>query len=657
MQRVTGKRGLLLVVAYHCLAVSGSGGQDPAERLFQAGLSDFRAGRYASAAAGFGTLADASPRHRRATAALVMAAKSEYRAGRYDRAKGRAEALVERHPRSAYGDDARYLIALSDYRLGRYDIAASDLLDMMKSHPVSPLVPRADELFRHIVSTRLPPSELKRLADTDLPAGLDLAVGMARARAYIRQGNDTLALALLDGLRGLPGTPVSLAEVNEMREEVVAGGSLQIAALLPILTGNADSDVGRIGQEVLDGIEIAAAIFNAETPRQRPVEVLPKDTGRDTALAAAQVRELSLLSRVRAIIGPLFSDVFAAASVAANESHLPIISPTATADRIAAVGPFVFQANPDYSTRGRAAARFAVRDLRMSSFAVLASDDPVGRAHARGFVEEAGLLGGTVHSTVYFPPEASDLREEFLSLRRAVMADRTTVLRAELLKPELAPALAAFGVDSLPPGIDSVSPDLISVTALFGSRGFVVAESLGLPIASFDTTADETDIPLVSLDGIFLALGDPGQIDYVAPQFDYFNIRAQIIGNNEWYDPARLRDNRESVEGALFVSDSHIDQADSATAAFSRLFSERTSRRPTKFTLYGYDTMNLILAQLRAGARTRNDIARGLSGVEGYRGIHSEITLRGGRVNRFLHIMKYAGGSIRRLGSVTVEGP
>ncbi|HLF15647.1 MAG TPA: ABC transporter substrate-binding protein, partial [Bacteroidota bacterium] len=214
-----------------------------------------------------------------------------------------------------------------------------------------------------------------------------------------------------------------------------------------------------------------------------------------------------------------------------------------------------------------------------------------------------------------------------------------------------------FGVDSLVAAGDSAAGPYISVTTLFGPRGYTIAESLRIPIALPDTTAEQTNIPMVTADGIFLALGDPGQLDYVAPQLNYFNIRAQVLGNNEWYDPDRLRDNRESVEGAVFVSDSHTDEGDSAMAAFSLAFAVRSGKKPTKFTLYGYDTMNLLLEQLRAGARTRSEIATRLAAVAGYRGLHSDITLRDGRVNRYLHVLKYSGGAIRRVGSVTVGEP
>lgn len=631
--------------------------QDSYEPLFMEGLAEFRSGRYAAAAAAFASIADAPGGSSRATAASVMAMKSEYRAGNYDVARRRAVRFLDRFPESSYTDAGLYIEALSEYRLGSYDIAASTLVTLIRDHPASVLAPGSGELFREIVSSRLPLSEQRRLADADLPPGLHAAAAIALARSYARRGEDSLAVAVLDRLRDHSGGASSEADIASARAEIGTGGGIQVAALLPLMEGRPGSDVGRIGRELLDGIRSAADDFNAGASPGSPVDVTVMDTERDTAAAAAGIRLLAASGRVRAVVGPVFSDVFSAAAGIANSLHLPIISPTATADRLAAEGPFIFQANPDNTTRGRAMARYAVRNLGMASFAVLASDDPVGRSHADAFVKEAASLGATIYCTVFFPPDASDLRQEFLAVRRSVMADGALVRRAELQRPDVRAALDAYGPDTLASAGDSAAGAYASVTELFGARGYAIAESLGLEIAVPDTTAEETDIPLVALDGIFVALGDPGQIDYVAPQMDYFNIRAQILGNNEWYDPDRLRENREAVEGALFLSDSWANDADSALSAFTAAFSRRNGRKPSKFTLYGYDTMNLILDQIRGGARTRGEIAARLSEVSGYRGLHSEVTLKGGRVNGYLHVMKYTRGAIIRLGSVTGGEP
>ncbi len=645
-----------LFLAHAAFGAGGAGAQqdDPIGKLFSDGLSEFRAARYGSAAAAFSAVVDAPGRNPRVTAALVMAAKSEYRAGRFEPALDRARTLLDRFPRSAYADEALYVAALSEFRMGNHDLAASTSVDLLRLHPTSALSGRAWDLFGVIASAHLPLSELKRLTAVALPAGLHTTAAFALANAYVRRGEDTLALRVLENLRSHPDAAGSIPEIDAMLEDIAAGEGIQVAALLPLMAENPDSDIGRIGRDLLDGIRFAAEGHNAGVSRGRRVEILVRDTGRDTAKSAALVRELAVSTKVRVLIGPVFSDIFAAASVEANSLRLPIISPTATADRLAAVGPFIFQANPDNAMRGRAAAQYAVNDLRMSSFAVLASDEPVGRSHAEAFVKEAEALGATVYCSVYFPPEATDLRDAFYSVRRAVMAQGTMVHRSDLLKPEFRSALGAFGIDSSLAAGDSSTDPFVSVTTLFGLRGYAVAESLGLPIASADTTAEETDVPMVSADGIFVALGDPGQLDYVAPQLNYFNIRAQVLGNNEWFDPDRLRDNRESVEGVRFVSDSRFPLVDSPMVAFSNAFEGGIGRKPTKFTLYGYDAMNLVLEQVRSGARSRSEIAARLGVVTGYKGLHSDITLSGGRVNRYLDVMEYSRGAIRRVGSVTV---
>lgn len=622
---------------------------DRHDRLFSDGLRSFREGDYASAAMAFGTIADAPGRTPRGTAACVMAAKAEYRAGNFNVALARARYLLDRYPGSAYVADAAFVAMLSQFRLGRYDVAASSAAAIVGDHPGTPFEAPARELFGELVGGHLPLSELRRLTTARLPAGMHAPAATALARAYLRQGADTLAAEVLDELALHPDGASAADEIASIRGEIGGGEVVRIAALLPLQDADRETDVGRLSRELLDGIRCAVDGYNAGAARHRRIELLAVDSGRDTATSSGRAHDLAGDPAVRAVIGPVFSDQFASASAVANARHLPIISPTATGDRLAAIGPFVFQANPDNETRGRAAARYAVDELRMSSFAVLASDEPVGRSHAEAFAREARLRGAIVYCVVYFPPDASDLRSQFLAVRRAVMADGSLLSRSDLDRPGIRAVLAASGADTLPAFRDSTGSPYVSVTALFGARGYAVAESLGLAIAVEDTTAAELDVPMVTVDGVYIALGDPGQIDYIAPQLSYFNIRAQIIGNNEWYDPERLRENRHDVDGVVFLSDFLGERSDAAPAA--DVVCGKGAGAEGKFARYGYDTMNLLVERIRAGERTRSALAAGLAGVEGFQGVHSPVTLKGGRVNRHLHVMKYHGGRIARVGS------
>jgi len=94
---------------------------------------------------------------------------------------------------------------------------------------------------------------------------------------------------------------------------------------------------------------------------------------------------------------------------------------TATANGIAAIGPFIFQANPDFDTRGRNAAAFAYTMLGARSFAVLAPTDPIGKQMAESFIAQVNLLGGEVFDAQWYSIGSTDLRMELTSIRRKAM--------------------------------------------------------------------------------------------------------------------------------------------------------------------------------------------------------------------------------------------
>ena len=86
-------------------------------------------------------------------------------------------------------------------------------------------------------------------------------------------------------------------------------------------------------------------------------------------------------ANVVAVLGPISSDeVFASAGVA-NAKQVTLLTPTATSNGIAAIGPYVFQGNPDYDTRGRAMAAFAWDRLGARKFAVLAPTEILAEQH------------------------------------------------------------------------------------------------------------------------------------------------------------------------------------------------------------------------------------------------------------------------------------
>lgn len=100
------------------------------------------------------------------------------------------------------------------------------------------------------------------------------------------------------------------------------------------------------------------------------------------------------------VIGPLFSESAYRMAALAEQYQLPLIPPLANSDTLNIANPFVFQMNPTSEKRGTAMARFAVRQLRMDSLAVISELNTPGMLEAQAFRKEAERLGA--HITHFF---------------------------------------------------------------------------------------------------------------------------------------------------------------------------------------------------------------------------------------------------------------
>jgi ABC-type branched-subunit amino acid transport system substrate-binding protein len=479
-----------------------------------------------------------------------------------------------------------------------------------------------------------------RMGEQELTAGNFLGASIAY---------DTLAAQY-------PGAPFA-DRIDNLHRRITRTGSIVLGVLLPLMKDGPPSAVQELGNELYEGIAYAAEQAGADPGMRVRVLIDTRDTERETRTAVREVAALAADPSVIGILGPVFSPQAMEAALAARDGGIPLVTPTANANGIAAVGPGIFQLNPDYETRGRAMARYAVLRRGYSTFAVLAPSDTYARQLAESFVAEVRALGATVVASEWYERGTSDLKPQLSRIRRAALHREMEPLlpfggnirRAELMK------LVDLGVPLR--RIDSLMArgSVVPAALLLGPGARHVIDSLQLPVAYDESRLDSLEFPTKGVDALYVPISSPDEIGVVSSQIVYFNFEAQLLGSGEWDNPSELFANKRYCDGLVFETDVYIDTEGAPYRQFAEAFTARFGKRPTKNTLYGYDAMACVLSCIRNGARTREALVRALAALDDYRGLHSLIGFTPGGVNGWLTIVGYAGDSIRRLDEYRVE--
>ncbi|WP_419937637.1 ABC transporter substrate-binding protein [Candidatus Palauibacter sp.] len=356
--------------------------------------SDFEQGRFAAAAARGDSLnaawRDTEPLRALADRALSVAGRALEAQGLPGAAADRYGRLLARAPADPVRTATleRLVRVLSD--TGREPEAVAAIL----AAPGGMETVGAENLRR--LAAALTVRELRPLAENFPPETAAAAIvhaQLVRLLIVEQEGDEARRLAA----RILDGQP---AEPERVTAELIAGaetdlgsGSARIGAILP-LTG----DLAEVGQVLREGIELAVERYRGEGPADFEVELIFVDDASDPENTAGLVRALEGRD-VIAIVGPLRSESFAAASRARRNPRLPIISPTATdVLRPASATYTLYDADTRVSDVAEELARWTLEELRLRRVAVL-EPNGVGlggavNAFTRTIQENGGLLVG-----------------------------------------------------------------------------------------------------------------------------------------------------------------------------------------------------------------------------------------------------------------------
>jgi branched-chain amino acid transport system substrate-binding protein len=165
-----------------------------------------------------------------------------------------------------------------------------------------------------------------------------------------------------------------------------ATNSIYHVALLVPQAGDYES----YGRSLRAGLEIAVAEYNARAPL--PLRLITQETEGE-GWRAAQEGKRALASGAGLLVGDVLTVPTLVLAGLANQTGVPLLSPSATDPKVGATGPLVFQTGAPLDAQARALARYSVPTDKRK---VIAAPADLDSAFLGAFQAEAKQLGAKV---------------------------------------------------------------------------------------------------------------------------------------------------------------------------------------------------------------------------------------------------------------------
>jgi ABC-type branched-subunit amino acid transport system substrate-binding protein len=366
------------------------------------------------------------------------------------------------------------------------------------------------------------------------------------------------------------------SSVKDLNAKISDGqkGLVQIGILAPLSGYDAD-----IGRQVLQGVQIALDQYMAGSGAK--LRLIICDTRGSGIETAKKTRELVQEHHVPIILGPVLSqDAIVAASMLMDKDVV-MLSPTANDDGIAVLGPNIFQMNVTLGTLGAKIARYAMDNLNIRDFAIIAPSSEYAAALASGFRQEVEKSGREIVDEEMYENGTRDFKLQY---------DR---LEAKLLqrKQRRTAVEKSLSGDAQPAQKSETKP-------------------------SADTTYE--------IGGLFIP-AESEDVVMLAPQAAFHRLKTQLLGSIGWHNPRTIIDGKEYVSGALFSTNLPASPAgDKEWLDFKAQYKSRWGAEPDRPAALGYDAASLITRCLRdiggGGAPTADQISQALVKIKGYKG-------------------------------------
>ncbi|MCX7726339.1 MAG: ABC transporter substrate-binding protein [Chitinispirillaceae bacterium] len=356
--------------------------------------------------------------------------------------------------------------------------------------------------------------------------------------------------------------------------------TIQIGVLAPI-----SGEDEEIGKRIVQGIQLAISQYQPQIPQT--IKTIILDTKGNMITTAQKTRELCEVHKVPIIIGPVLSHTAIVTAAMLMNKPVVMVSPTATEEGISEIGENIFQINVTTGALGRRIAKYAIENLSIKDFAILAPNTPYGHILASTFKEEVKRSNLEIIAEEYFEEGQNDYREQFQNIRKKLLIrylERLAIEKGTTFSGEITKKDSALYADSS-----------LSVGGLF------------MPAAAED-------------------------VIMLAPQVVFYRIKTQMLGCNGWHNPKVLKEGKKYVVNALFSTYFETDATDNSWVDFAKVYKYRYNIEADRVSALGYDAATLILKAIKeSNSDDPNIISKQLGKTYRYKGLSGVISFENGQ--------------------------
>ncbi len=322
--------------------------------------------------------------------------------------------VIGGNPGEMLAGSAQFMLGKCFFEMEDYAAALSAFNKVVGGYRNRELLNKARKFIELIIEVKLSLEDLKLIEENYRGKAFYPRVLFQLGKSQYHLGDCEQALRYLGEFLTLYPTNSRFEEVKWMLEEcrgVLRSSGRKIGCLLP-LSGSLSSS----GEMMRHGVELAVEEYNRKRRPKSRIILLVEDTAGDHLRALNAARRLIREEKVSVLIGPASSECLSTVATMVNEDKVPLVTPSAGRLGLSSLSKYIFRNHLIISEEGRLLARYAVEEMGLKRFAIVAPDNYYGKSISEAFRAEVVRGGGEVVLEEHYPSGAKQFKQQMTAL-------------------------------------------------------------------------------------------------------------------------------------------------------------------------------------------------------------------------------------------------